>query len=241
MLWLALGDSSAHDDLQRRMRVFCGCGQIRDCCFGRAAVVTSSLDILRAAAPCVRLLFMAPVAIGSSGWRTTAAACAPLHYIACGGFCCSWWRMAAAPGGPLLLLLAAYYCYSWRPTAATPGGPLLLLLAAHDFLLPTEVADGSSCNWYTSTWRLLLHLAAAPAPSGCFCKRLPAPPDWWQQHHLVACSSSHDALQHLKPYSTGPAAVLPDALAACTGAAPALGGSGISSTCVTLVSSPSSA
>ncbi|CAI7931078.1 unnamed protein product [Closterium sp. NIES-54] len=268
MLWLALGDSSARDDLQRWMRVSCGCGQIRDCCFGRAAAVTSSLDSLRAAAPCARLLFMAPVAIGSSGWRTTATACAPLHYIACGGFCwcapspchfgrpcasvaasalrhlalgSSWWRTAAAPGGPLLLLLAAHYCYSWRPTAATPGGPLMLLLAAHDFLLPTEVADGSSCNWYTSTWRLLLHLAAAPAPGGCFCKRLPAPPDWWQQHHLVTCSSSPDALQHLKPCSTGPAAVLPDALATCTGAAPALGGSDISSTCVTLVSSPVSA
>ncbi|CAI7897032.1 unnamed protein product [Closterium sp. NIES-54] len=174
--------------------------------------------------------------------RTTAAACLLCRdelLVAHG--CCSWRPTAATSGGLLLLLLAAHCCYSWRPTAATPGGPLLLLLAAHDFLLPTEVADGSSCNWYTSTWRLLLHLAAAPAPSGCFCKRLPAPPDWWQQHHLVACSSSPDALQHLKPYSTGPAAVLPDALAACTSAAPALGGSGISSTCVTLVSSPSSA
>ncbi|CAI7831644.1 unnamed protein product [Closterium sp. NIES-54] len=258
MLWLALGDSIAHDDLQRRMRVSCGCAQIRDYCFGRAAAVTSSLDNMRAAAPCAQLLFMAPVAIGSSGWRTTTAACAPLHYIACGArpshtssfrrrtaaaacLLCRDERPTAAPSGPLLLLLAGHYCYSWRPTAATLGGPLLLLLAAHDFLLPTELVDGSSCNWYTSTWRLLLHMAAAPAPGGCFCKRLPAPPDWWQQHHLVACSSSPDALQHLKPCSTGPAAVLSDALAACTGAAPALGGSGISSTCVTLVSSPSSA
>ncbi|CAI5986612.1 unnamed protein product [Closterium sp. NIES-64] len=87
MSLLALGDSSTRDDLQRRMRVSCGCGQIRDCCFSRAAAVTSSLDSLRAAAPCARLLFMALVAIGSSGWRTTAAAYAPLHYIACGGFC----------------------------------------------------------------------------------------------------------------------------------------------------------
>ncbi|CAI7891750.1 unnamed protein product [Closterium sp. NIES-54] len=247
MLWLALGDSIAREDLQRRMRVSCGCGQIRDCCFGRAAAVTSSLDSLRAATPCARLLFMAPVAIGSSDWRTTAAACAPLHYIACGGFCwcapspchfgrpcasvaasalrhlalgSSWWRTAAAPDGPLLLLLAAHCCYSWQRTTFS--------------FLP-------SCNWYISTWRLLLHLAAGLASGGCFCKRLPAPPDWWQQHHLVACSSSPDALQHLKPCSTGPAAVLPDALAACTGAAPALGGSGISSTCVPLVSIPSSA
>ncbi|CAI6001708.1 unnamed protein product [Closterium sp. NIES-64] len=123
MSWLALGDSSARDDLQRRMRVSCSRGQIRDCCFCRAAAVTSSLDNLRAAAPCVRLLFMAPVAIGSSGWRTTAAACARLHYIACdarrqlqlvrkhlaaastpGGCICSW---------RLLLLLAA---------ASAPGG-----------------------------------------------------------------------------------------------------------------------
>ncbi|CAI7732964.1 unnamed protein product [Closterium sp. NIES-54] len=239
MLWLALGDSIARDDLQRRMRVSCGCGQIHDCCFGRAAAVTSSLDSLRAAAPCAQLLFMAPVAIGSSSWRTTAAACAPLHYIACGGFCCRHRHLALWRAR--LQLLVAHGCCSWQPTTATSGGPLLLLLAAHDFLLPTKVADGSSCNWYTSTWRLLLHLAAAPAPGGCFCKRLPAPPDWWQQHHLVACSSSPAALQHLKPCSTGPAAVLPDALATWTGAAPALGGSSISSTCVTLVSSPSSA
>ncbi|CAI5991550.1 unnamed protein product [Closterium sp. NIES-65] len=64
------------------MRVSCSFGQIRDCCSCRAAAVTSSLDNLHAAALCARLLFMAPVAIGSSGWRTTAAACAPLHYIA---------------------------------------------------------------------------------------------------------------------------------------------------------------
>ncbi|CAI5934465.1 unnamed protein product [Closterium sp. NIES-64] len=112
MSWLALGDS---DDLQCRMRVSCSFGQIRDCCSCRAAAVTSSLDNLHAAALCARLLFMAPVAIGSSGWRTTAAACAPLHYIARGGFC--WWRTAAAPGGPLLLLLAAHCCYSWQRTA----------------------------------------------------------------------------------------------------------------------------
>ncbi|CAI7804433.1 unnamed protein product [Closterium sp. NIES-54] len=289
MLLLALGDSSAHDDLQRRMRVFCGCGQIRDCFFGRAAVVTSSLDSLHAAAPCARLLFMAPVAIGSSDWRTTAAACAPLHYIACGGFCwcvpspCHFGRpcasvaasalrhlalgsererlqpasapgtlarTSAAPGGAWLLLLAAHCCYFWRLTTATPGGPLLLLLAAHCCYSwrPTAATPGGAqlSPSYRGGGRKQLqlvhkHLAAAPAPSGCFCKHLPAPPDWWQQHHLVACSSSPDALQHLKPYSTGPAAVLPDALATCTGAAPALGGSGISSTCVTLVSSPSSA
>ncbi|CAI5524895.1 unnamed protein product [Closterium sp. Naga37s-1] len=142
------------------MCVSCGCGQIRDCCFGRAAAVTSSLDNLRAAAPCARLLFMAPVAIGSSGWRTTAAACAPLHYIACGGFCwcapspchfgrpCASDELASVSGcsrhrhlalwRARLQLLVAHGCCSWRPTAATSGGPLLLLLA-HGFLLPTEV------------------------------------------------------------------------------------------------------
>ncbi|CAI5519319.1 unnamed protein product [Closterium sp. Naga37s-1] len=82
-----------------------------------------------------------------------------------------------------LQLLVAHGCCSWRPTAATSGGSLLLLLAAHGFLLPTEVADGSSCNWYTSTWRLLLHLAAASAN---FC-----------QHHLTGGSSITGRLQQL--------------------------------------------
>ncbi|CAI5537177.1 unnamed protein product [Closterium sp. Naga37s-1] len=129
MSWLALDDSSARDDLQRRMRVSCGCGQIRDCCFGRAAAVTSSLDNLRATTPCARLLFMAPVAIGSSGWRTTAAACAPLHYIACGGFCwcapspCHFGRPC---GSICTAILGSWQVRGLLTSAASDAAPLQL-------------------------------------------------------------------------------------------------------------------
>ncbi|CAI5994919.1 unnamed protein product [Closterium sp. NIES-64] len=172
------------------MRVSCGCGQIRDCCFGGAAAVTSSLDNLRAAAPCARLLFMAPVALGSNGWRTTAAACALLHYIACGGFCwcapspCHFGRpcanererlqpasapgalacTCAAPGGAQLLLLSAHCCYSWQPTAATPGGPLLLLLSAHCCYSWQRTASSFLPRWWTEA-----AATGTQAPGGCSC------------------------------------------------------------------------
>ncbi|CAI5931703.1 unnamed protein product [Closterium sp. NIES-64] len=202
MSWLALGDSSARGDVQRQMRVSCDCGQIRDCCFGRAAAVTSSLDNMRAAAPCARLLFMAHVAIGSSGWRTTAATCVPLHYIACGGFCrcapspCHFGRPCASdevsspsPSSERERLQPASAPDALALTSAAPDGARLLLLTAHCcyFWRPTTATLGGA--WLSPSYR----------------------------------------------------AVLPNALAACTGAALALGGSGISSTCVTLVSSPSSA
>ncbi|CAI6006950.1 unnamed protein product [Closterium sp. NIES-64] len=169
MSWLALGDSSARDDLQRRMRVSCSRGQIRDCCFCRAAAVISSLDNLRAAAPCVRLLFMAPVAIGSSGWRTTAAACAWLHYIASHGFLLT---AKVTPGGSCI-----WYVSTWR---------LLLLLAA-----------ASAPGGYFCFWRLLLLLAAASA-NVCQQHRLTggssitvpaAPPDRLQQLPLTPCGT----------------------------------------------------
>ncbi|CAI7827839.1 unnamed protein product [Closterium sp. NIES-54] len=53
----------------------------------------------------------------------------------------------------------------WRKAAPVTH----LASVTHDFLLPVEVAYGSSRNWYTSTWQLLLHLSAAPAPGGCSC------------------------------------------------------------------------
>ncbi|CAI5972805.1 unnamed protein product [Closterium sp. NIES-64] len=60
---------------------------------------------------------------------------------------------SAAPGSAWLLLLAAarllllaaHYCYSW---------------------LRTAFSFRPSCNWYTSTWRLLLLLARSPHHDG---------------------------------------------------------------------------
>ncbi|CAI5518402.1 unnamed protein product, partial [Closterium sp. Naga37s-1] len=78
------------------------------------------------------------------------------------------------------------------------------------------VTPGGSCNWYASTWRLLLLLAAASTPGGCFCT--------WRLLQQMSASSTTwspaavppDALQYLKACSTGLAAAPPDALAACT-------------------------
>ncbi|CAI7893179.1 unnamed protein product [Closterium sp. NIES-53] len=118
-----------------------------------------------------------------------------------------------------------------RLSPSCRGGARRQVQLVHKLLVTASALGGCFCSW-----RLRLHLAAASA-NVC------------QRHHLTGGSSitwslsaaPPDALQHLKPCSTGPAAALPDALAACTGAAPALSGNSISSTCVILVSSTSSA
>ncbi|CAI5978350.1 unnamed protein product [Closterium sp. NIES-64] len=160
--------------------------------------MTSSLDNLRAAAPCARLLFMAPVAIGSSDWRTTSAACAPLHYLASGGFCwcapspCHFGRPCTRVAASALRHLAlgsererlqpASAPGTLAHTSAAPGSAWLLLLAAARLLLLAA--------HYCYSW---LRTAFSFRPRYSMATVTAAPYPRQHQQHLVGYSSTWQA------------------------------------------------